>query len=47
MEAFENDITKSTLVTRKKYEQRNLLIRIKEQFCRLALPCAVTGRADS
>lgn len=38
MEAFENDITKSTLVTRKKYEQRNLLIRIKEQFCRLLSP---------
>jgi cardiolipin synthase A/B len=38
MEAFENDITKSTLVTRKKYEQRSLLIRIKEQFCRLLSP---------
>lgn len=38
MEAFENDITKSTLVTRKMYEQRDLVIRIKEQFCRLLSP---------
>lgn len=38
MEAFENDITKSTLVTRKKYEQRDLTVRIKEQFCRLLSP---------
>ena len=28
MEAFENDITKSTLVTRKMYEQRDLVIRV-------------------
>ena len=38
MEAFENDITRSTLVTRKKYEQRDLTVRIKEQFCRLLSP---------
>ncbi|MCI9024887.1 MAG: cardiolipin synthase [Dorea sp.] len=38
MEAFENDITKSTLVTRKMYEQRDLVIRVKEQFCRLLSP---------
>ena len=38
MEAFENDITKSTLVTRKLYEQRDLVIRVKEQFCRLLSP---------
>ena len=38
MEAFENDITKSTLVTRKKYEQREVSVRIKEQFCRLLSP---------
>ncbi len=38
MEAFENDIAKSTLITRKKYEQRDFVIRIKEQFCRLLSP---------
>ena len=38
MDAFENDIAKSTLVTRKRYEQRNFVIRIKEQFCRLLSP---------
>ncbi len=38
MEAFESDIAKSTLVTRKKYEQRDFIIRIKEQFCRLLSP---------
>ncbi len=38
MEAFENDIVKCTLITRKKYEQRDLIIRIKEQFCRLFSP---------
>lgn len=37
-EAFENDIRKSTLVTRKIYEDRTLLIRIKEQFSRLFSP---------
>ncbi len=38
MEAFENDIAKSTLITCKKYEQRDFVIRIKEQFCRLLSP---------
>ncbi len=38
MEAFENDITRSTLVTRKNYEQRDLAVRVKEQFCRLLSP---------
>ncbi len=38
MDAFENDIAKSTLVTRKRYEQRDFVIRIKEQFCRLLSP---------
>ena len=38
MEALENDIAKSTLITRKKYEQRDFIIRIKEQFCRLLSP---------
>ena len=37
-EAFENDIPKSTLVTRKAYKQRSLTIRTKEQFCRLLSP---------
>ena len=37
-EAFGNDIAKSTLVTRKRYKQRTLLIRIKEQVCRLLSP---------
>ena len=37
-EAFENDILKSTLVTRKSYKQRDLMIRVKEQFCRLLSP---------
>ncbi|QDW73361.1 cardiolipin synthase [Lachnospiraceae bacterium KGMB03038] len=37
-EAFENDIAKSTLITREQYEQRGLLIRGKEQFCRLFSP---------
>lgn len=36
--AFENDMTKSTQVTRKIYEERNLLIRFKEQFSRLLSP---------
>ena len=48
MEAFENDITKSTLVTkRKKYEQRSLLIRNQGTVLQAALACAVIGRADS
>ena len=37
-DAFRNDILKSTLVTRKRYKQRTLLIRIKEQVCRLLSP---------
>ncbi len=37
-EAFENDIAKCTLVTKKKYEQRTLIVRMKEQFCRLLSP---------
>ena len=37
-DAFENDMTKSSLVTKKYYEQRTLLIRFKEQFCRLLSP---------
>ena len=37
-DAFENDMTKSSLVTKKSYEQRMLLIRFKEQFCRLLSP---------
>ncbi len=37
-EAFENDMTKCTLITRKLYEQRSLLVRGKEQFCRLFSP---------
>jgi cardiolipin synthase len=38
MEAFVNDIPKSTLITRKGYERRGLVIRVKEQFCRLLSP---------
>ena len=38
MEVFENDILKSTLITRKKYEQRSIFVRFKEQFCRLLSP---------
>ena len=37
-DAFENDMTKSSLVTKKSCEQRTLLIRFKEQFCRLLSP---------
>ncbi len=37
-EAFENDIPKSTMITRKRYRQRNWIIRFKEQFCRLFSP---------
>ena len=37
-EAFENDIRKSTLVTGRMYKERGLVIRIKEQFCRLLSP---------
>lgn len=38
MEAFENDIPRCTLITKKKYEQRSLKVRVKEQFCRLFSP---------
>ena len=38
MEAFVNDIPKSTLITRKGYERRGLVLRVKEQFCRLLSP---------
>lgn len=38
VKAFENDITKSTLITKKEYEKRTLFIRVKEQFCRLLSP---------
>lgn len=38
MDAFEEDILSSTLITKKKYEQREPIIRIKEQFCRLLSP---------
>lgn len=37
-EAFENDIPKSTMITRKRYRQRSWIIRFKEQFCRLFSP---------
>ncbi|MCL2865670.1 MAG: cardiolipin synthase [Lachnospiraceae bacterium] len=37
-QAFENDITKCTRVTRKVYDQRGLYIRFKEQFSRLFSP---------
>lgn len=37
-EAFENDIAKSTFVTKKLYEKRSMFIRCKEQFCRLFSP---------
>ena len=36
--AFENDMTRSTHVTRKVYDQRGLLIKTKEQFSRLLSP---------
>ena len=37
-EAFEKDIVDSTLVTKRLYEERSLLIRGKEQFSRLLSP---------
>lgn len=37
-EAFENDIKQSTLITRAIYDNRSLVIRIKEQFSRLFSP---------
>ena len=36
--AFERDITKSRLISKKEYEGRELPVRIKEQFCRLFSP---------
>ena len=38
METFKQDIARSTLITRQVYENRNLFIRAKEQFCRLLSP---------
>ena len=35
---FENDITKCTQVTKSFYEQRSMVIRMKEQFSRLLSP---------
>lgn len=37
-ESFQNDIPKCTLITRKRYESRNLVIRVKEQVSRLLSP---------
>lgn len=37
-EAFEEDIRKSTLITRKIYDNRTVVVRIKEQFSRLFSP---------
>ncbi|MEF9941412.1 MAG: cardiolipin synthase [Lachnospiraceae bacterium] len=37
-ETFENDIRKSAQVTRKIYDERGLVIRLKEQFSRLLSP---------
>lgn len=37
-EAFENDIAKSTIVTRKIYLGRSWIVKLKEQFCRLLSP---------
>ena len=36
--AFENDMTQSTQVTRKVYDERSLIIKGKEQFSRLLSP---------
>lgn len=38
MEAFERDMKESTLISKKEYEERKFLIRVKEQFCRLLSP---------
>lgn len=35
---FVKDMETCTLITKKKYEQRDMLVRIKEQFCRLLSP---------
>ncbi len=37
-DAFESDISKSTIITRKIYQKRNWIVRAKEQFCRLLSP---------
>lgn len=37
-QAFHNDIEKSTLVTRKMYRNRGMVVRIKEQVSRLLSP---------
>lgn len=37
-QSFENDMTKSTQITRNAYHQRSLIIRGKEQFSRLLSP---------
>ena len=36
--AFENDIAQSTLVTKKIYNNRGMIVRVKEQFSRLLSP---------
>ncbi|MEF9945277.1 MAG: cardiolipin synthase [Lachnospiraceae bacterium] len=35
---FENDMRQSTLITRRMYRERGVVIRTKEQFCRLLSP---------
>lgn len=37
-DTFIRDLENCTLITKKMYEQRGLLVRIKEQFCRLLSP---------
>lgn len=37
-DTFHNDIKKSTLITRKKYQSRSLTIKAKEQMCKLLSP---------
>lgn len=37
-QAFEKDILKSEIITRKMYGQRKMSVRFKEQFCRLLSP---------
>ena len=37
-EAFRDDIKKSVQITRKEYQARPVLVRVKEQFCRLLSP---------
>ena len=46
-EAFENDMTKCTLITRKLYEQRSLLVRGKEAVLPAVLACIVGKREIS